>query len=226
MNCEFEAHRKRALSNSKVIILNSLSMAVFDEILGGVECEEVGSAAEAHDLTCRHGRDDRVSTEFFAGMDIAQVDFDCGKSGVRDGVADGIRVMRVRARVDDDRLGPGDCVLDEVDDLALDIRLANAHVDAERFGVRLDRLVQGGEIFLPVDVGIAVSEHIQVRTKNKQNKKQTKTSQLHFRLLQALIHLPCLPYQEGVRGSYSAVALSPGMVASSGSRIGMPSRIM
>ncbi len=64
--------------------------------------EPISGYSETNDLPGDDIRDHRVMPKRFAGMNVGDMDFDYGYREVREGVANGIAVVRERPAIDDD----------------------------------------------------------------------------------------------------------------------------
>lgn len=100
--------------------------------------------------------------EFFAGIDVGEVDFDDGEANGGHGIAQGDGGVRISARVEEDAGGPSPRVVQGVDQGAFAIGLVGADFDAE-FAARFDEAgvdVREGEA--PVDFRFAGAEDVEV----------------------------------------------------------------
>lgn len=89
----------------------------------GLQPEKIAVPAKTRDLAQTDGRDDRGMAERFAGIHVGEVYLYRGQFGGRDGVPDGVAVVRVGPRIDEQAIGPSPRIVDGVDNAALVVGL-------------------------------------------------------------------------------------------------------
>ena len=92
--------------------------------------EQIAPGAETANLPAAGRRDDRGVAERLAGMDVAEVDLDGRQPHGGDRVPQRVGIVRERAGVDQDALGPAARLVDGIDQRALVVRLEDAQRDA------------------------------------------------------------------------------------------------
>ena len=132
------------------------------EVNQGPNGQCVSGRAEAGDLANADWGDDGRLSEFLAGVDVAEVDFDDGQPDAGDRVAEGDGVVGESARVDDDRVGPLSVFLDRVDEDAFVIGLEDADFDVEFGRLGFDFDIDVGEGLFAVEFRFAEPGHVQV----------------------------------------------------------------
>jgi hypothetical protein len=120
------------------------------------ECGHVAAETQARDHADAGWSGYRVLADFFAAVDVADVDFDHGQIAAGDGIAQGEACVGERAGVDDqaEDLGIG-VFTNLVDNKALVVALVELHFDAERFGFLGQEVFQIGQCFVPINLRLA-----------------------------------------------------------------------
>ena len=90
------------------------------------------------------------------------MNLDAGQAHRRDGVANGVAVMRVRAGIHDDRVTVLTGRMDAVDERALGVGLEYRAVHAEPLAFLDDLGIDGGEGVRAVDARLAHARQIEV----------------------------------------------------------------
>src|ERR1700722_11077220 len=115
-------HIKAPKNRSKRPILGELFVAVNGN--DRFKRQNVGIHAKSGYLTPADGRDERSMTEFFAGEDVGDVDFNGRNRHRRNGVPEGNTGMGVSGGIQDDDLEFALRGLDPIHQFTLDVRLA------------------------------------------------------------------------------------------------------
>src|SRR3546814_8633088 len=109
-------------------------------------------------------------TEGLAPMDVGKMYLDDRQPGRQEGVHDGDRGVRIGARIDDDAVMAAARGLDPADQLAFAVRLAALRLEAQGLRVPAATLLDVGEGFASVDIGLAAAE---------QERKSTRLNSSH-----------------------------------------------
>src|SRR5207302_9315440 len=124
--------------------------------------EYVPVEAEACDHSPRGTRGDAAGAELLAGVDVGDVHLHHRHRERLETIVEGKRVVRERARVDDDPGRGRRLLLQEVDDLAFVVALEQRHLRVALSRGFANHLVQVGQRSGAVDVRLALAEQVQV----------------------------------------------------------------
>src|SRR6478609_1039025 len=138
------------------------------QFIQAADGQRVPRDAEPDDDPAGDRRDDRVVPEFLAGMHIRNVQLDHRDHRGLDGIADGVRVVGVRARVVDHADGfagleRGPELVDPIDQLALVVGLVEFERETELLCVDGAHRLDVGKGGAAVDLWFAGAEGVQVR---------------------------------------------------------------
>jgi hypothetical protein len=127
------------------------------------QCRDVAVEAEAGDDALGVGRHERAVPELLALVHVGEVDLDERGSELGARVADGDGVVGPGGGVEDHRVAVVGGLVEPLEHLALVVRLAEVHVEAQfRAGRDAERL-EVGEGLGAVDRRFALAEPVEVR---------------------------------------------------------------
>src|SRR5688572_20360523 len=105
-----------------------------------------------------------MMAEGFPGVEVGEVDLHRSDAGTGNGVAQGHRRVRVGSGVDEHARPRGARFLNPAHELALVVRLAEGEGDAHRRGMLAQPLLDLWQRDAAVDLRLAASEEVEVRT--------------------------------------------------------------
>src|SRR5579859_3248426 len=124
---------------------------------------QVPVETKARDHAPRGSRREASRTPLFARVDVRDVDLDDRQPQGLQTIVEGYRIVRERARVDDDSLRAGALLLQEVDDLALVVALENGDLDVQLLRLLAHHVVEVGQRPRAVYVRLALAQQVEVR---------------------------------------------------------------
>lgn len=107
-------------------------------------------------------RDVGMVPEGLALVDVGDVALDDGNLARGEGVEDRDRRVGEGPRIDDDPRRPDPVLVDPVDDLVLGVALVEGDREPERLGLGPAERFDIAEGLVPVDLGLALAEEVQV----------------------------------------------------------------
>src|ERR1700694_4196344 len=114
--------------------------------------------------------DDRDLAEIaLAVVDVGEVNLRCRQRDGQQSVANRVRVVRERRRIDDDGVGPLPAAVQLVDDRALMVRLKEAHALPQLARVRADLAFEVAQRLASVDRRLAFAQQVEVRAVDDQD---------------------------------------------------------
>ena len=142
--------------------------------------EHIAVLAEPDDLPDDDVTQQRPAPKFFAFVNIGQMDLDHGEVHGKDRIADGHAGMRIRGRVDQNRVMPPASRLDRRNDLAFAVGLETLDSEPEITGESGQLAVDIRERGPSVDLGFTRAEQIEVRSVHYQNRGTLRRGLCHL----------------------------------------------
>src|SRR4030081_769906 len=131
--------------------------------------EQIALEAKAGDHTSCRTTGNSFRTEFLSSMNVGDVDLHGRYAERLDAIEKSERVMRERARIDDNAERARRFLLEEVDDLAFIVALVCAYLHFQLLGFRAHQLHQVGERPRAVNVRLSLSQQVQIRPVDEQD---------------------------------------------------------
>src|SRR5262249_29941861 len=100
----------------------------------------------------------------FPGVDVGDVDLDDRHPGGDHGVVDGERVVAERPGIQDHAVSGVAGVLEPVDDLALEVALAEVDLETQVLGQSTAHILKVVDGLVAVDVGLPFAEQVEIGT--------------------------------------------------------------
>ena len=119
--------------------------------------------AKAGDLSPAHGGDEGTVAEFLARVGVGEVNFDGGDARGGDGVPKCDAGVGISGGVEDDDVNFAPSLLNPGDNFPFGVGLSEVHLGPERGGTLAHLGFNVGESGVPVDIGFALAEEVEVR---------------------------------------------------------------